>query len=609
LRAENIARIINSNIPSYKTRDHAFVADGKATQQIRYVERLAASIVDYIDADSESTLMADGEPDGEPAGKELAPVITSIAERYNWISESGSGTSWTNLITHTVFVQFWNPYQTNISGTAAFELYTPSVRYRSIEMPGVVQEPMATVGGSNATVAVSMQANEYKVINMGTATNTLITDRQCSLTNANYPRISATVSTNPIMPLPTRFRAYWNGTIFDYTPNDSQFFDERGPGLKKEEVGGTNTTRIELHGTSRFSINYPQYGFFDPVKGYRSVSDPRQNYLANYDWETLSQTNNAVRWNGRNANTSGPTRQDYTTVWEHRDFVRADQPVGGFVGNSDPTNAPAWSATNATNFIAFMRNAPMQGLGELGNIYDPVQLNDSGFATKGGSPESWYASGGGRTLRVGIPEFDYPSSGSASAAEKKSPAWNTNGGLRATGLLDLFTVAPTNSLGIGSRLGKININTADRDVLAALFYHLGQNADPAFTNSRITADSAFVLADHVISNRPYFRLSDVWKINTALLVATNFSPALGGNSATNIAAIMDPGREQVLSSVLDLIDVQSRCFRVIAIGQTLDSSGRVTAEAALSSVVEVATESDGGSGYKVKIHEISRQTH
>lgn len=583
-RASNIASVIDQNLTNFKTRDIAFVADGKTNMQIRYLERIASSIVDYIDSDTVSTVLSDG----EPAGKELAPVITSIAERYNWIGESGSGANWTNIITQTTFVQIWNPYQTNVSGAFGFELFTPSTapdssRYRYIQMPGAVQQPMRTVTGTNA---VALRPNEYKVYNMGTATNIVITSVQCSLNVTNHPVLNQTASTNTILPLHTRYKATWQNGVMDYTANQSQFFDSRGPGLSKSSVGASAASRITLNGTARFSVNYPQYGFVDPVKGYRAVSDPRQNYLANYVWETPAAGSSDVLWNGRNSS-SGVMRQDYNVTWARRDFVRANPPLGTSTGVADPTTAPTtWNAGDASNSIAFIRNAPMQTVAELGNIYDPVQLNDAGFATDAGNPNSWYTSGGGRTLRIAQSEFVYPDTVALpSGSERKSISWNQDA-LSASSLLDLFTARPTNARGVSEVIGKVNLNTASREVLAALFYGIGQDGDLAFTNSRMTTNGAYIMADAVTNARPFFKISDIKKVYTNALNATNFSPQLG-SASTNVAAIMDSGREQVLGSLIASLDTRSQAFNVVVLGEALDSKGRVVSQAAIRAILAV----------------------
>jgi hypothetical protein len=586
IRASNIATIINTNLPNFGKRDIA-MSNGLGGNYFRYLERIAASIVDYIDSDAEVTVLADASPLGEPAGKELAPLITCIAEKYNWVSETGAGTSWTNQITQTVFVQVWNPYQTNISGNLTFELSS----FRPINMPGAILSNMATNTG---TSAIALRPNEFKVYQLGIATNTVVTTAQASANTANYPKMTNSQSANILSPLHSRFEAKWNGILFDRTPNlATNFFDILAPGLHKANIGGS-TTLISLNGvTNRYSINYPSIGS-DPssltTPGYRAVADPRQNFIAAYNWESSSQANAGVLWNGRNnlaISTGAP--QDYSTTWAARDFMRASPTLGTFINlnTSTPTNASSpWTSANATNAPFYLRNGKMESIGELGNIYDPAQLNDVGFSTSAGSPTSWYASGGGRTLRLGISEFDYPNTNTppTGTAERLAPNWNSPG-YRSTHLLDLFTVSQTNSNGVPTNAPKININTASQDVLTALFYNLSQNADLAFTNSILTANAASNLASLVISNRPFYNLSDFYKITPQLLNPANYSPTLGNSTTTNIAAINDAGREQLLAAIIELVDTQSRNFKVISIGQAIDQGGKVLAEAVQESII------------------------
>ena len=579
IRASNIANIINTNLPNFAKRDIA-MSNGLGGNYFRYLERISASIVDYIDSDAQVTILLDASPLGEPAGKELAPLITCLAELYNWVSESGAGTSWTNQITQTVFVQVWNPYQTNISGNLTFELSS----FRPIDMPGAILSNMVTNTGSSA---IALRPNEFKVYQLGIATNTVVSTVQASANTTNYPKMTNSQSANILSPLHSRFEANWNGVLFDRTPNlATNFFDPLAPGLPKDAVGG-NSTLISLNGvTNRYSINYPSIGS-DPssltTPGYRAVADPRQNFIAAYNWESSSQANSGVLWNGRNnlAISSGAP-QDYSTTWSARDLIRTSPTLGTLVNlnTNTPTNASSpWTTADATNAPFYLRNGKMESIGELGNIYDPAQLNDVGFSTSGGGPTSWYVSGGGRTLRMGMPEFDYPNTNFGKTSDERlAPNWNSPG-YRSTHLLDLFTIAQTNSSGVPTNAPKININTASQDVLTALFYNLSQDADLAFTNSILTSNAASNLASLVISNRPFYNLSDLYKITPQLLTPTNYSPTLGAISSTNMAAINDAGREQLLSSFLELVDTQSRNFKVIAIGQALGPKGNVLSEA------------------------------
>ena len=603
LRASNIAQIINTNLPNFGKRDIA-MSNGLGGNYFRYLERIASSIVDYIDSDTQVTILSDASPSGEPAGKELAPLINCIAEKYNWISESGSGSYWTNQITQTVYVQLWNPYQTNISGNLTFELSS----FRPIQMPGAVSTNMAT--NSATTNGITLQPNEFRVFQLGVATNFVNASQKCSTSSANYPKMTNSQSANVFSPMHSRFEAKWNGGVFDRTPNlATDFFDILAPGLAKDSVGGSSTL-IALNGsTNRYSINFPSIGSTPNAKGYRAVADPRQNYIAPYNWEYASQTNAGILWNGRNnlSNSSGAP-QDYGSTWAARDFMRASPYLGTSVNlnSTTPTNASmVWTSTDINNAPLYLRNGKMESIGELGNIYDPAQLNDVGFSTSGGSPSSWYASGGGRTLRIGIPEFDYPNTNTppTSSSEKLAPNWNSPG-YRSAHLIDLFTVAQTNANGIPTNAPKININTASQDVLTALFYNLSQNADPAFSNSILTTNAASNLAAMVISNRPYYNLSDIYKITPQLLNPTNFSPDLGANATTNIVAINDAGREQLLASILGLIDTQSRNIKAIVIGQALGPRANILAESVHESFITLesypCTNSSGSIEYRTR---------
>ena len=596
LRASNIAQVINTNLPNFGKRDIA-MSNGLGGSYFRYLERISASILDYIDSDTDVTILPDASPLGEPAGKELAPLVTGIAEKYNWISESGSGTAWTNKITQTVFVQLWNPYQTNLSGNLSLEVTT----YRPIKMPGLGSQILPNAG----TIAINnLRPNEMKVFKTATVTNTVISTLKGSALVGNRPYLEPTASANAFFEHHSRFDARWNGVLFDRTANLATNFFTNNQGLPKSAMGKTIETRINLGGPNRFAINYPSCGYFAGPKGYRAVADPRQNAISPYDWEAPAPTNSEVRWNGRNTFTN-ESSQDYANTFSSRDVVRASPLEGASIDLTlaDPTSAASsYSISESTNAPFYLRNAKMESIGELGNIYDPAQLNDVGFSTAGS--DSWYASGGGRTLRMGIPEFDYPASGIApSGSEKAAPNWSSPG-FRSLHLVDLFTIAETNASGIPTRAPKININTAPKEVLTALFYHLSQNADPAFTNSSLTSHAATQLANLVISNRPYYNLSDLHKITPQLLNPTNFIPTLGSNSSTPIATIHDAGREQVLSSLLELVDTQSRNFKVVAIGQALGPSGKVLSE----SILEVdlildsypQTNSSGGVEYRTR---------
>jgi hypothetical protein len=247
-----------------------------------------------------------------------------------------------------------------------------------------------------------------------------------------------------------------------------------------------------------------------------------------------------------------------------------------------------------------MRHGLMHSITELGHINDPAQADDLGHAPMAGSIEhksSIYASGGGRTLRVGQPEFSY---------------WDMPG-MRAIELLDLFTVATQDDTwargekknlnqtiqanttlsrqaqifhtnrdeetakadGV-SGLGLININTAPYQVLSALFYGITPTSDQRFTHSILSAQSAVEIARVLKEHRPYEKLSDLRVLTPLLANATTYTPSLSTNTLSDgksLAAVFDRAREEGFGKMISLCTMQSRAFRVYVIGESLSAKG------------------------------------
>jgi hypothetical protein len=114
-RAENIGKIINDNIPDFRNREQALVQSKDDPK--KYANRIAASIVDYIDTDSAPTSVNGG----EPAGKDATPYAAGFAERNTFFSSSGGG-PYTATIKSEFFVQLWNPYTKQVSGVVVLEI-------------------------------------------------------------------------------------------------------------------------------------------------------------------------------------------------------------------------------------------------------------------------------------------------------------------------------------------------------------------------------------------------------------------------------------------------------------------------------------------------------
>ena len=244
----------------------------------------------------------------------------------------------------------------------------------------------------------------------------------------------------------------------------------------------------------------------------------------------------------------------------------------------------------------------MLSIAELGHIFDPAQVDDSGIAPSAATPPNFLGSVGGRTLRIGQPE---------------SPYWTTNAGQQAIRLLDLFTVNPTGTSATPTNspawarnywnglvtnavfadvplmFGRINVNTAPPEVLSAVFSGLQITSDAGLgSNNPVRAGASQGLITALITNRPYSRISDLQKAMSGFVDAGNFTwSGSVANAATNAGnpapamAAMDRAREELFTKSVNLLTTQSRAFRVYVIGQALGRRTNPVGQVALEASV------------------------
>jgi hypothetical protein len=279
-------------------------------------------------------------------------------------------------------------------------------------------------------------------------------------------------------------------------------------------------------------------------------------------------------------------------MWSARDFVRANLSQGTPLSSesANPVSiATTYSSAAAQSAPAYLRNGAMQSIGELGNIFDPAQANDAGTSISNVTA-AFFRPAGGRSFRVGQPE---------------SPYWDA-GGLRAIQFLDLFTInSPgTNTTQLGTTAytnvpvmrGRVNVNTAPREVLASVFEGVAKTSDQGVALGALNAGK---MADAVISNRPYSRISDLYKPLGDFVNATNYGGTVTNvtvtisnattASTTNYVAMaaMDRAREELFSRTVNLFTTQSRAFRIYIIGEALDKQTNALSRVALEVAVQL----------------------
>ncbi|MDD5260473.1 MAG: hypothetical protein PHD76_01355 [Methylacidiphilales bacterium] len=583
-RAEHIAAIIDRNLPYFKCRDPSLAGETDALKR-RYLNRLAAGIVDYIDADTDITTVNGG----EPAGRDLFPLVTCVAEQFYCGPETDADGFYHAVIQSRFFAQIWNPYTAAATGSARLVARNRMrIHYgTAIVTPLEDYEPAVQTN-------IIVRPNEFVVVAFPWVSQTFSSPTGPNISTASRPHwdYSPADTADQTTHLPFEFE--WNGQRVDMNRRLPV-----SPGLAN--AGMDRNSKTLSYGVTHYQVCGIPTPSAPVGSDYRAVGDPRFTYLSNYDWSSLSASDtyaNETRWKGRNRDLP-PFTQNFASTWQQRDYVRANPAEGNAPGsiNMAPDCVPsAYSeATDAANAPFYIRNGNMQSPGELGNIFDPAQADSTGAAPSGGKPPGIFVAGGGRTLRIGQPEFSY---------------WDSPG-RRAMELLDLFTANPINTgTGYSEMSGRININTAPREALEALFCGLRIESDGGLHGnveskiSKITADGALTLSSAIIAERgkngAFRKLSDLYRILPVLNRADSYDPPLGNGPGKQAPLAMDRAREECFGKICNLVATQSRSYRIVATGQALDPAGRTCAQTFIEAIVSLRLASDSSGGINCK---------
>ena len=586
---QKIAQAINQNMPSFGSSR----AGGMSATD--YVNNLAASIIDYADADSQTTT------DGSTyRGMDSFPLVNQ------WVIQSGYSKTKTNVtFTTHYYLEMWNMSDKTISGTVRLQFtntYRTSVGGANIDL---------TTGytGELTDVAISLAPNAKKAIDMGVRTY-----------KADTPTIPATSASMSSTYGSANYQVFWK--------DDSN----ASVGFKMIDRSGTNPGGLDLvdksfSGTSNWNASIPSLTHRISASSFLdgSVGDPRASYYitAAHDqsaWDTRGCVGGRTIRNGLTGNTYGETKPSF---WADPGF---DGPGGSdwgtFTGGASPTSIsnpknprPDWAMVHYGNYA----DSKYRSITELGNIFDPAQWQQysgqpshtsldaqvkTGLAdidTKKGSAKDGKF-GGGFTLRIGRPEFtEFDNTAPNKTGDKYAAK------ARAADLLGILSTESSHST-----RGLININTAPRDVLRALGAGIAitnpkwdDDTRPGETSPFIsysvpatihgpkgiippdpekTTAEADQFADAIIANRPFYSAHEMasrLKVQaTSTGSSAKTSQLFWGNPNVWISnpptAWRDAAAEEYLRQIYDLVTVRSRNFRIHVTGQVLDPKGNVT---------------------------------
>jgi hypothetical protein len=264
---------------------------------------------------------------------------------------------------------------------------------------------------------------------------------------------------------------------------------------------------------------------------------------------------------------------------------------------------------NATNAPLIVRNGPMQSIGELGHITDPARV-----AGPGGIELS---RGGGRTLRVGQPEYRWWYDTNQNRPSRTWTSWRLADIFTTTAASNSATVTnaqgiPTNSLGVVRGAtntnaavvtipGLINPNGALRDNGAALRAALfGMSFQPLTGSGSLGVPGLAGLTANVNSvstnllrrlitttgtDLPANALNPLWERGEiSELALLNSGTALA--PGVNMRDVFDRGREELVRRSIEMLTTRGSVFSVYAIGETLQGTN-VTSTARLKQTFEI----------------------
>jgi hypothetical protein len=621
-----ISTWIRDNLPDFDQRKGGF----PNTQD--YLKTLAANIIDYADADNEATVGADYR------GVDSYPFVTQFYARTTWKQppgpiqniwySSGSPATWRTKTTVQYFLQVWNPSDKVIdSGVLTLDLSptegskgeVSAFYYDGSEVLPFFPFPDNEQALVYDFAASPLLPNEYRALTGPEFEYEVDTD----VNSTDFPRPSHAHGNGPAFAKSGGgdindfgYIIRWNGVDTDrpgaITRNLPDTFAQNTGVLQRHPTdGGTGPSWRGGQPGLRHGPGIGVGGIFTgSQQAIPLLGDPRGTYYLR-DLISEHRYDRNASWWGRNKvslDAEGNIQNWFIgeaklNAWPdgaHHDINDAGFGIGGIppIGNE---GNPALRARRSTapNDIPIadrptieQNKAPARisnsgeyrSLLELGNIYDPIQWRprwDAGSETVASAENKWRNLGGDLddpAAMVSDPQYVVPSTLRIGRGEYSR---FDQIGKRASQLLDLFTLKSS-----VTTLGKININTASRDVLRTLGAGISISSDPLIEPENIRGENKLfgplsekqgdLLADAIIQSRPFIspaQLSNV-KIEQDG-IQTSFFGNMAIWSEDGPVRWLDTAAEEYFRKLFGLVTVRSRNFRVYVTGEALLPDGKV----------------------------------
>ncbi len=553
-----LATAITNNLPNFDARKGG-LGGGQ-----NYANTLAASMIDYADADSTPSVGADYR------GVDSTPFLTVIYTRYDWYQKNVLIDGIYNIrMRLATYAQLWNVTSKTNAGT--FEL-------RENNKDNIVQLGWSR-GELTNSVNVTIPPNQIQVLKF--EEDLVIPTGPLPLAENKINLISLNTSSSRF---DYKFETFWNGAAVD--KNLGFGADRPAKVLDLATVINSPDWTGHLPG-----LRYEPY---TTASASQPLGDPRATF---YLTRNIGANNYPDRnaWGGMATMRPNPGR--YLTQpgnWPDRvnttNTARSQPPADSAASISVTINTVAQLTNNSVP--PSTNDAPQRisnagsyrSATEIGNIFDPSQWHYPNYPGTGvpinATTNSAY--GGGYSLRVGRPEH---------------PKFANNGQF-ATQLLDILGVDSNDTL---TRVSpqtdtfRLNINTASTNALRAIGAGIRLTEDlsagavslpPSFSD-----DLAAAIADWRQNRGPFLSTAQLAQV-------TNAKGLLFGNTNqwTNSpppATLHDAALEETFAKIYSHVTTRSSVFRIVGIGQALDPrTGKMLSSAQTETIVQVQKQRD-----------------
>ena len=624
-----IARVITSNLST-----NFLARAGGLTNNSRfdYAKCIAANIVDYIDSNQSPAIQTGN---NGYRGCEALPLVSEVAMSIQWTNQVKTGVRYEEEFEVVHVVEFWNMFNKPFNGTVNFGYNSTLEAQVGLTKFALNNTSLMTSGQLTNSYSLSLQPNEFRAYASPPIRYKVLSG---IVTEPDYGGKKATNGGSiafgrPGSPSADNYTSGWTlssgSTIYDQTtsieePNFTVRCEkyvtgtDRNPDFKNHQpslrldppnkIGevrfGTGDLRITFFTTNAYSPN--DHGIFNASTFADSASLGYQNTIWAYT-DRKGSTSQPSVWldGGHSTSPQGPGKVPGNDI---RVYTAGTVTVNPAFAPALASHVPTVAVQNAAP--AYIADAPMTNICELGRIFDPMQwqtaismtpsnpqaVNPTNI-TSSSLPD--YQQGGGNTLRIGRAEHQLFA---FTNMYGNSSPWIPNMAQSAVALLDLFCLTNGPDVNQGPHSlggGKINLNTAPAPVLRALAGGVLLTNDPVQTpvNHPIPPGMAEAFAQGVMrfrSKYPFLTPSHLAFIGTdtnwpntttwpsnAVFGNTN-SIALSitnGNTLSttklNVTEWNDEAAEEWFSKIYSLSSCQSHNYRIYVVAQLVatNSSG------------------------------------